>query len=124
VTDQSSAETPPRSVPTTARSGSPVRAVGFGRYGVTLHQPWRLFRVLGDVVLAVLAVLAAVWFWQRGVVVIHYPASDGLPATDSSRYLGNWLTGAVGLGAVAGLFVVDALRQLVLGLRGTGAPGR
>ncbi|GDY29459.1 hypothetical protein GTS_10920 [Gandjariella thermophila] len=88
-----------------------------GSRRITLHHPWRMFRVLGDAVLAVLAVAAAVWCWRQGVVTIHYPAADGLPAEDSTRYLGNWMTGAVALGTLAALLVVDAVRQLVLAVR-------
>jgi hypothetical protein len=76
-----------------------------------------MFRVLGDAVLAALAVAAAVWCWRQGVVVIHYPAADGLAATDATRYLGNWLSGAVALCVLAGLLGLDAVRQLALGVR-------
>jgi hypothetical protein len=82
-----------------------------------LHEPRRVLLALSELVLAVLAVLLAAWCWGRGIVVIDLAAPDGTPALRSTRYLGSWMSTAVALGTVTGLLLLDASRQLVLGLR-------
>ena len=82
-----------------------------------LNQPWRAAVAAGLLVVAVLAVLVAVWSWQRGVVTYDVPAGSGTPEMVSTRYLGSWMTIAIGLGTVAALLVVGAARQVLLAVR-------
>jgi hypothetical protein len=82
-----------------------------------LNQPWRAAVAGGEVVLAVLMVLAAVWCWRNGVITMTIPKTDTHPDLVSTRYIGSWISGAIGLGTVAALLVVAALRQVLLALR-------
>ncbi|MFT7836296.1 hypothetical protein Q5530_09100 [Saccharothrix sp. BKS2] len=81
-----------------------------------LHQPKRAFIAAGEVLLGVLLVLAAVWCWQRGVEHHSYPVPDHEPL-GATRYRGNWIGLAVALSTVAGVLVLDAVRQAVLATR-------
>jgi hypothetical protein len=85
-----------------------------------LHQPRRALIAAGEVVAAVLVVLLAAWCWNRGVLRYEFPAPDRAPL-ESTRFLGNWIGAAAGLATVAGVLVLDAVRQLVLAVR---TPGR
>lgn len=76
----------------------------------------RVVVALAEFVLAAAAVLAGVWLWHRGVVRIEFPTDSGTVLV-SSRLLGSYAGGAVALVTVAGLLVLDALRQLMLGTR-------
>ncbi|MEU4802261.1 hypothetical protein [Actinosynnema sp. NPDC023587] len=87
--------------------------------GPGLHQPLRAAVAVGEVVLAVALVLLAAWCWNRGVLRSGYTAADHAPV-ESTRYLGNWLGGAIGLGTVAGVLVLDAIRQTLLAVRTRG----
>ncbi|MBW4715855.1 hypothetical protein [Saccharothrix obliqua] len=84
-----------------------------------LHQPKRAIAAAGEVVAAVALVLLAAWCWQRGIVRYSYPLDDH-PPLESTRYLGNWIGGAIGLGTVAGVLLLDAVRQAVLAIRTRG----
>lgn len=83
-----------------------------------MNQPWRAWVAAAEVLLAALLIVAALWAWGRGSVPMELPASDGTVDV-LTRVVGSWLTLAVLFGTVAGLFVVDAFRQLVLAV-GTG----
>ncbi|MDQ2582686.1 hypothetical protein [Saccharothrix yanglingensis] len=90
--------------------------------GPRLNQPRRAFAAVGEVVLAVLLVALAVWCWQRGILRYGYPVPDG-PPLESTRMKGNWVGAAAGLVLVAGVLLLDAVRQTVLAVR-TRAPER
>lgn len=81
-----------------------------------LNKPWRALVALVELLLAGVAVWFAFDLWPRGIakIVEHYP--DGI-VLESTRYIGSWMAAAIGLGTVAGLLVVDAVRQLVLAVR-------
>ncbi|MCP2261732.1 hypothetical protein LX15_005458 [Streptoalloteichus tenebrarius] len=86
-----------------------------------LNQPWRALVALAEVVVAVLLVLAAVWAWRSAAVVVEFPAwREGDPVQRVTRYYGHWMASAVGLAALAGFALLDALRQLVLAVRAGG----
>lgn len=87
-----------------------------------LNQPWRAWIALAEAVVAVAAILIAVPCWQRGIVPIVSPVGGGRPPLVSTVFYGNWMSGAIGLCTVAGLLVVDALRQLILALRTRTSP--
>lgn len=81
-----------------------------------LHKPWRALVALAELLVAGVAVWLAFDFWPRGIakIVEHYP--NGI-VLESTRYIGSWMAGAIGLGTLAALLVLDALRQLVLAVR-------
>ncbi|MEV0676574.1 hypothetical protein AB0I60_08620 [Actinosynnema sp. NPDC050436] len=87
--------------------------------GPGLHQPVRAAVAAGELVLAVALVLLAAWCWNRGVLRSAYPVEDHAPL-ESTRYLGNWIASAVGLGTAAGVLVLDAVRQVLLAVRTRG----
>ena len=82
-----------------------------------LNQPWRAALAGGLVVVAVLVVLAAIWCWQHGIIRYDIPANGGTPELVSTRFVGSWLTIAVGLGTVAALLLVGAGCQVLLAIR-------
>ena len=81
-----------------------------------LHEPWRAFVALGELIAAAVAVWFAFDVWPRGIakVVEHYPNNITL---ESTRWVGSWMSLAILLGTVAALLVLDALRQVVLAVR-------
>ncbi|MFI5605832.1 hypothetical protein [Amycolatopsis sp. NPDC051903] len=81
-----------------------------------LNQPWRALVALGEVVVAALALWVAFALWHAGVVTVVTTAGDGAQLT-SQRYFGGHLAGALGLGTVTAVLVVDAVRQLLLAVR-------
>jgi hypothetical protein len=62
------------------------------------------------------AVWAAFWAWPRGVATITLALDDGTTLV-STRYFGNWMGLSILLGTIAGLLVLDAVRQAVLAIR-------
>ncbi|MFD0199328.1 MULTISPECIES: hypothetical protein [Saccharothrix] len=85
----------------------------------TLHQPKRALIAIGEVVLIALLVPAAVWCWNRGVLHYSYPVPDH-PPLESTRFKGNWIGASVALVTIAGVLLLDALRQTVLAVRTRG----
>ncbi|HWD05359.1 MAG TPA: hypothetical protein VG674_23205 [Amycolatopsis sp.] len=81
-----------------------------------LNQPWRAFVALGEVIAAALALWGAFALWHAGVVTVVIPAGDGAQLA-STRLFGGHIAGALGLGAVVAVLVVDAVRQLLLAVR-------
>ncbi|MCR6485409.1 hypothetical protein M8542_21515 [Amycolatopsis sp. OK19-0408] len=81
-----------------------------------LHKPWRTLVAVVEVLLAVAGAWAvyALWHGGRATVVTH---TDDGAALESHRYFGGMLAGAIGLGVVVALLLVDAVRQLSLALR-------
>jgi hypothetical protein len=85
----------------------------------TLHQPKRALIAVGEVVLIALLASFAVWCWNRGVVHYSYPVPDH-PPLESTRFKGNWIGASVGLVTIAGVLLLDAVRQTVLAVRTRG----
>jgi hypothetical protein len=81
-----------------------------------LHRPWRALIAVVEVVLAAGAVWAAFPVWRLGVKTLTVTLSDGTVLT-STRFVGSWMTGAIALGLVAAILLVDAVREVVLGVR-------
>lgn len=81
-----------------------------------VNQPWRAVIAAVEVVVAVLLVVAAVWSWNHALIAIEVPE---LPpsAPPVSRMMGDWIALAVLAVTVAGLLVLDAVRQSVLAWR-------
>jgi hypothetical protein len=81
-----------------------------------LHKPWRILVAVVEVVLAVAAGWGAYACWHGGKAVVVTLSGDGA-LLESHRYFGGLLAGAIGLGTVAAILLVDAVRQLTLALR-------
>lgn len=80
-----------------------------------IHRPARALAVLVDALVAVALGGLAWWCWHRGVIVI---VQDGTPI---DRIDGMWWAAAAGVATVAGVALLDALRQGVLA---ASRPGR
>ncbi|XVS64078.1 hypothetical protein ACQPYE_38505 [Actinosynnema sp. CA-299493] len=85
----------------------------------TLHQPKRALVAVGEVVLVALLVPLAAWCWNRGVLHYSYPVPDH-PPLESTRFKGNWIGASAGLVTIAGVLLLDAVRQTVLAVRTRG----
>ncbi|MEB3370316.1 hypothetical protein [Saccharopolyspora mangrovi] len=86
------------------------------RAGGRLNQPWRAAVAGIELGASVALVLLAWWAWSRGMVTIYLPGPRG--AVDVvTRSIGSWLTGSVIEATLAGLLLIDALRQVVLSIR-------
>jgi hypothetical protein len=81
-----------------------------------LHKPWRTLVAVGEFVLAVAAGWTAYALWRGGAVTVVTHTEDGA-ALESHRYFGGLLAAAIGLGTVAAILLVDAVRQLSLAVR-------
>ncbi|MBB5910673.1 hypothetical protein [Actinoalloteichus hymeniacidonis] len=98
-----------------------------------LHQPRRALLAAAELLLAIALAVLAVWLWRTGVVTDTLPAPAGQEPREVSRYLGNRLALSAGSGCLAGVLLLDAIRQWILGTRvdsgiepeyGPVAPGR
>lgn len=97
---------------------SPADAPSSAQPEPRLNQPWRAVVALVELVLAGLAVWLAVYLWSSGVVTIRQSeplVREGV--VEVTRYLGDRIAFAVLAGLAAALFVLDAVRQLMLALR-------
>ncbi len=81
-----------------------------------LHQPKRALIAVVEVVLVVLLGFAAHWCWQRGVQYFSYPIEGRAPLV-ATRYHGNWIGGSIVLVTIAGVLLLDVIRQTVLAVR-------
>lgn len=81
-----------------------------------LNHPWRALVALAELLVAGGAVWAAFYCWPRGVATITERYPDGLELV-STRFVGSWMAAAIGLGTLAAILVLDALRQTVLAAR-------
>ena len=76
----------------------------------------RVAVAFAELCLAAAAMWLALQCWPRGVATITMQPDDGA-ALVSTRYFGDWIAAAIGLGTVSGLFVLAALRHIARGLR-------
>lgn len=107
-------------------SGGPGRRVAQARLragGVRLRRMQRgVVAALELPAVAALAVLA-VWAWRRASIPMRLPEFDNPAIPDTTgRLSGPWAAFAVLAATVAGLFVLDGVRQVVLASRAR-APG-
>lgn len=89
----------------------------------TLNKPIRAVVALVEVLLAGVAVWFAFVMWPNGIAHIRTPLADGT-VVESTRWIGSWMAGAIGLGTVAALLLLDAIRQVVLAVRARPKRGR
>ncbi|GAB3009132.1 hypothetical protein LWP59_02155 [Amycolatopsis acidiphila] len=78
-----------------------------------LHRPWRALVALAEIILAAVAVWLAFPLWAMGLKTLTVNLTDGVVLT-STRYIGSWMAAAIGLGLLAALLLVDAIRELLL----------
>jgi hypothetical protein len=81
----------------------------------------RLLLAAVELVAAGFAVWAAFWCWPRGIATITLVLEDGTQLV-STRYYGNWMAAAIGLGILAALLVLDAVRHLMAVLKPARTP--
>ena len=81
-----------------------------------LHQPWRGLVALAELLVAAVALWVAFWFWSRSSYPVTTVLEDGT-RFESSRMVSHWVTAAIGVGMLAVLLVLDALRQAALAVR-------
>jgi hypothetical protein len=81
-----------------------------------LHKPWRTLVAVVEVVLAVLAGWGAYACWHGATATVITRTDDGA-VLESHRYFGGLLAAAIGLGTLAAILLVDAVRQLSLAVR-------
>ncbi|OXM74067.1 MULTISPECIES: hypothetical protein [Amycolatopsis] len=81
-----------------------------------LNQPVRAVVALAEVLLAAVAVWGAFQLWPHGVHTVAVTLTDGTVLT-STRWIGSWMAGAIGLGVVAGILLADAVREILLATR-------
>lgn len=81
-----------------------------------LHQPWRGWIALAELLVAAGLLVAAYWAWGHGQVRIELPGPGGSPDT-VTKMLGNWLASAVAAVTVAAVLVLHAVQQAVLAVR-------
>lgn len=81
-----------------------------------VHRPWRAAVAGIELVVVVALVVAGWWAWQQGTVAIHLPGPKG--AIDVvTRSVGSWQASAVAAMTLAGLLLIDVIRQVALALR-------
>ncbi|MBB5154645.1 hypothetical protein [Saccharopolyspora phatthalungensis] len=107
--EQWPADGPKLSVDTLEHAAAPTGSAG-------LHQPWRAAVAGIELVVAVALVLAAWWAWRHGTVTIYLPGPHG-GVDVVTRSIGSWLSAAVGAVTLAGLLLLDVIRQLMLAVR-------
>jgi hypothetical protein len=88
-----------------------------------LNQPRRALVAVAELLVAAAAVWVAFRVWPRGVTTITLVGDDGT-RQEVTRLVGSWLAAAVGLGTLASLLVLDALRQVLLAVRARPRRGR
>jgi len=78
----------------------------------SLHRPRRAFVALGEVVLAGVVIWLVFACWHWGITTLTTTLTDGTQLT-SNRYFSDRIAGAIGLGVVAALLLLDASRVLL-----------
>jgi hypothetical protein len=81
-----------------------------------LNRPWRALVALGELIVIAVLLWLAFKVWHSGVVPVTTVLSDGTRLL-SSRFFGGFIAGAIGLGVLALLVFVDAVRELLLAVR-------
>jgi len=81
------------------------------------HRPRRAIVAAAEVVVTAALVWLAFWLWSRGTVV-GTPIPER-PDLRFEEFDGPFVAGAVAAATLAGLVLVDAVRQLVLAVRTT-----
>jgi hypothetical protein len=88
-----------------------------------LHMPWRALVALGELAVAAVAVWFAFDVWPRGIAKIVENYGNGI-VLESTRWSGSWMSLAIVLGTVAGVLVLDAVRQVLLAVRARPSRGK
>lgn len=80
-----------------------------------LNQPLRALIAVAELVLAGIALWLAFRWWPQGITEIDVPY--GGKQIPQALYHGDVLVRAIGIGTLASLLLLDAMRQLMLALR-------
>jgi hypothetical protein len=93
------------------------------RRQLALNRPARGVVATLEILLAVALGFAVAWAWSRAAVPFQLPASDN-PAVPETveRWSGPWIGAAFGFAALAGVLLLDAVRQVLLAVRIAAAP--
>ncbi|GAA1251330.1 hypothetical protein GCM10009676_42660 [Prauserella halophila] len=97
------------------KAGSRRAGTGRGR----LHQPWRIVVAVVELAVAAVAVWGAFPLWTSAIRDVTVHLDDGSALT-SRVYEGDGIALAVALGALALVLVIDAVRQVLLGIAAKG----
>jgi hypothetical protein len=81
-----------------------------------LNQPKRALVAAAELLVAAALIWLAFWLWPNGMATITTVLEDGRTLV-SHRYYGHWMSLSILSGTVAGVLVVDAIRQLTLAAR-------
>ncbi|MPY78992.1 MAG: hypothetical protein GEV04_10945 [Actinophytocola sp.] len=81
-----------------------------------MNQPVRALIAASEVALAGVALWFAFRLWPQGITEIQMPIDSGEVLT-MTRFHGDVIAAAIGLGVLASLFVLDAVRQCMLAVR-------
>lgn len=81
-----------------------------------LNQPVRALIAAAEVALAGVAVWLAFRLWPHGITEIQMPVGEHGTVT-LTHYHGDVIAGAIGLGTLTSLLLLDAVRQCVLAVR-------
>ncbi len=67
---------------------------------------------VGELLAAVLAVVAAFWCWHQGLHTSDFPPyTKGVAVQPITYYSGPWLSGAIGCVVLAGFLLLDVGRR-------------
>lgn len=104
------------SAPASSSIGATPWRAPNGAVGGRLHRPLRAAIAGVELLLAGLAIWGAFAVWSTVFETVIMPLRDGTELV-STRMAGNRAVGSIGLGALAGLLLVDAIKQVLLAVR-------
>lgn len=117
ATESAAPADPAGSAPTRVPASGDDHRAGAGRG--RLHQPWRIVVAVVELVVAAAAVWGAFPLWGSAIRDVTVHLGDGSALT-SRVYEGDAIALAVALGALAAVLVIDAVRQVMLGVAAKG----
>lgn len=94
----------------------PAQGTATTAAGARLHRPWRALVAAIELVLAAVAVWLAFVVWSHAITEITTMTGSDKEVT-LTRYHGDVIAGAIGLGTLAAVLVLDAIRELMLAVR-------
>lgn len=117
ATDSAAPAVPAGSAATRTSTSGDDRRAGAGRG--RLHQPRRIAVAVVELAVAAVAVWGAFLLWGSAVRDVTVRLDDGSTLT-SRVYEGDLIGLAVALGALAAVLLIDAVRQVMLGVAAKG----
>ncbi|MEV4317732.1 hypothetical protein [Actinocrispum sp. NPDC049592] len=90
-----------------------------------LNQPRRAIAGAAEIVVTGALVWLAFWLWSKSGVTVTQSFDDGRPPYVSHRLYGHWMALSILSATVAGILLVDAIRQFILAVQARpGGKGR